>query len=150
MRTDFLKEIASQKDPRNFMPQLSKNRLPKERVCAGSNRAFGEMAGLDRSRMNQTRHTSDRGQKIYLILAVVSAVALVVALDWRMRQKSPPAEVGRGVDFFAGLKTVLGMFQVDYGRYPTTEEAPGDSVAFPGGNARSAYFSEREAHRERK
>lgn len=32
------------------------------------------------------------------------------------------ASVGEHVDFFAGHKTALGMFKVDCGRYPTTEE----------------------------
>lgn len=42
---------------------------------------------------------------------------------WKLFQPAPPrAKRGTHVDFFAGHKTILGMFKVDCGRYPTTQE----------------------------
>jgi general secretion pathway protein G len=56
------------------------------------------------------------------VLAGASVLALGADLGGRFFHRAPPAEFGRQADFFAGHKTILGIFKADCGRYPTTEE----------------------------
>jgi len=72
--------------------------------------------------MNRMPHVPCKVGTHYVCLAAVAVIVLAADLGWRLNQKSPPAKLGRPVDFFAGHKTVLSMFKVDCGRYPTTEE----------------------------
>jgi type II secretion system protein G len=75
------------------------------------------------STMNEMPHSPRKIRRLYVGLAVALVLALGVDLTWKFCQPSPPpAKRVRHVDFFAGHKTVLGMFKMDCGRYPTTEE----------------------------
>jgi general secretion pathway protein G len=63
------------------------------------------------------------GMRLLYGLGAASILALAIDVGWRLFAPSPPpARIGRPVDFFASHKTVLGMYKVDCGRYPTTEE----------------------------
>ena len=80
-----------------------------------------------------------------MILAAVSVLALAMDLGWRLYSGPiQSANLDRHVDFFAGHKTILGMFQVDCGRYPTTEEGLnaliGRPEKIPAADWRGPYF----------
>jgi type II secretion system protein G len=63
-------------------------------------------------------------RQIYLQIVSLLIILLAVDLGWRIYREShaPHAKRGITVDFFAGYQTALGMFKVDCGRFPTTEE----------------------------
>jgi len=66
--------------------------------------------------------------KIYRLLVMVQVLAFLVVLGLRIRigsypyQGDPPADRRVYSDLRGGLKVILEMFEIDCGRYPTTEE----------------------------
>jgi general secretion pathway protein G len=66
-------------------------------------------------------------QRFWLALALVSAIAFLLIVHRGQREAPVPAIA---IDL-AGIKSTLGMFQVDCGRYPTTAEGLQSLITCP-------------------
>jgi len=108
------------------------------RVAGGQGQYFATMS--------ETTQSVKNGGRLLWVLAIVSILGLAIDLGWRIYRELHPSRVliVPYVDYFARYKTVLSMFKVDCGRYPTTEEGLKALMvrpqAIPAANWHGPYF----------